>query len=140
YQRRSNRSGRFRAVATTFNDHGHRELWFLERRDAEKPAVDARVVVVHDHFIVLANNVALVVLLNPVSRLRRPSLRIVNRLDLLRRSGLAPRVDSRCFHWSKHAARGSSRTASHEPHDLPESRGCLRRHHLIEWLRRHVVL
>src|SRR6185369_2116548 len=93
--------GGSRSVTSTFDDHRHRELWSLYRCEAEKPAIDPRVIVVHDHFIVLTDNIALVVFFDLVPCLKLARLRIVKRDDFLCRSGLAARVNARCFDWSK---------------------------------------
>src|SRR5215213_8576709 len=98
HERRGDWRGRSRSVTSAFDDHCHRELWSLKRRDTEKPSIDPRVVVVHNHFIVLTNHIPAIVLLDPVSRLRLTSLRIVNRHHLLRGSGLTAGINARRFH------------------------------------------
>src|ERR1043165_1467489 len=140
HERRGKRRRGFRSVTTTFNNDRHRKLRLLERRDAQKPTVDSRMLIVHDHLVILANDVPLVIALDLVLRLHLAGLRIVKRHNFLRRSRLATSIDSRRLHWSKHAARGSTRTTRNESHDRPQARGGLRRHHLIEHLRRDVVL
>src|SRR6188474_3481284 len=67
-QRRSNWSSRTRTVASAFDNHRHCELWPLERSDAEKPTINTRMLVVHDGFFILTNDVALVVFLNSMPR------------------------------------------------------------------------
>src|SRR6185369_6879518 len=89
YERCCNRRSGSRSVTSTFDDHRHRELWSLDRRETEKPAIDPRVLVIHNHFIVLANDITLVVLLDLVPRLHFARLWIINRHDFLRRSRLA---------------------------------------------------
>src|ERR1044072_2423554 len=69
HERCCNRRRRSRAVSTTFNDHRHRKLRLFEWSDAKEPAVDSWILVVHDHFVVLTNDVAFVVLLDFASRL-----------------------------------------------------------------------
>src|ERR1043166_3979702 len=140
HERCGNRRGRSRSVTTTFYDHCHRELRFLQRRNAKKPTINPWMFIVHNHFIVFTDDIALVVALDFVLRLHLTGLRIVKRHYLLRRSRLAASVYSRRLHWTKYAARCSTRTTRHQSHDRSQPRGSLRRHHLIEHLRRDVVL
>src|SRR5215208_3979274 len=69
HQRRRYWCCRSRSVPSTLDNHGHRELRSLERRDAEKPAVNPRIIIVHNPFIVLANDIAPIVALDLVPRL-----------------------------------------------------------------------
>src|SRR5256885_15865837 len=93
--------------------------------------------IVHNHFIVLANDIPAIVALDSVSSHRLTGFRIVNRLNLLRRSSLAASIDSRCFNRPKNTAGRAAWPTSDEPHDRTKPRGRLWRYHLIEHLWRH---
>ena len=70
-----------------------------------KPSIDSRMLLVHDGLFILANDVAFVILFDPVPGLNLASLWIINRFDLLRRPVLPPVLmpagrrwhQSRCF-------------------------------------------
>src|SRR5690349_25045908 len=116
-----------RAVTAAFDDHGDRQLRFFERSNTQEPTVNTRMLFVHDHLVVLANDVALVVFFDAVSCLWLASLCIVNRHDFLGRTRLAAGVDACRFDWREHSARGAAWTSRNEAHDLPQlSRYCRR--------------
>src|SRR5215217_2863780 len=140
HQRRRYWCCRSRSVPSTLDNHGHRELRSLERRDAEKPAVNPRIIIVHNPFIVLANDIAPIVALDLVPRLWLACFRVVNRHDFLRRPRLATGIDARSLHRPKYTPRRTTRTARDQPHNGTEPRSRLWRHDLIEHLRRHIHL
>src|SRR4030095_6476219 len=95
---------------------------------------------VHDHFVVLTNNISPVVSLHFVPCFLFTSLWIVNRYNFLSSSRFAAGVDTRRLHRSKHAARRSTWATRHQAHDRTQVSGRLWRDYLIEHLGRQVVL
>src|SRR5690242_8208720 len=108
----------------------------FERRDTKKPRVDARVLLVEDYLVVLANDVAFIVALDLVFQLRRARFWIVNGNHLLRGTRLAARVNTGRTDRRKHTTRRAAWTTGNEPHNRSQPRRCCRTHHLVERLRR----
>ena len=105
YQRSGDRSGRFRTVTAAFDNHGNRDLRALERGNTKKPSVDSRVLLIHNQLIILTNDVATIIALDPVSRFWFTSLRIISRHNILGSASFTAGVNAGGFYRSKNSAR-----------------------------------
>src|SRR5687768_10517790 len=81
HQSSGNRRRRSRSITTALDDYRDRQLRFLERRDAQEPAVNSRMLFVHNDLFVLANDVAFVVALDAMACLWLARFGVVNRHD-----------------------------------------------------------
>src|SRR6266540_3693242 len=124
YQRRGDRRGRLRTIASAFDNHRHRQLRSLQRSDAQEPTINSRMFFIHNGLFIFANDVALVVFLHPM-----PGFHF---------TCFATGINSCRFNWTKNSARRTTRTAGHQPHYAAQRRCHLRRHHLLEDFRRPV--
>src|SRR5688572_15043531 len=60
HQSSGNRRRRSRSITTALDDYRDRQLRFLERRDAQEPSVNARMLFVHNDLFVLADRKSVV--------------------------------------------------------------------------------